>query len=316
MVIWSEPSGFLTESYSMITYFKEELIMQSRLQSRLAIGAAFFMGLLALGGCKKPAIDSGVVLPKEKPTKFPYELMDGVQKKVVNDRGRVDYTALKADHKDLDTFVAYVGAYGPKTSPELFPTNTDKQAYYIDAYNAFVMSNVLSRYPIDPPNIDKIKINFFVTTKFKMDGADINLNQLETDIVRPVFKDPRNHFALNCGARGCPQLPQEAFVPERLDEQLNREAKKFVSEERNVKLDGTTVYVSDIVCSFYPDDFVEYEKAKGTTISSDKKEGRKQAIVTFINRYRAEGQALPDPATLTMKCIPYNWTPNDQALKD
>ena len=289
--------------------------MRSRSRTRFALGSMLIIGsLLALGGCPKPAA-STVSLPKEKPTTFPYEIMDGVQKKYVNDQGRVDYTGLKADKKDLDLFIAYVGAYGPKTSPDLFPTNLDKQAYYINAYNAFVMSNVLSRYPIDPPNIDKIKINFFVSTKFKMDGDAINLNNLETDIVRPVFKDPRNHFALNCGARGCPQLPQEAFTPERLDEQLDREAKKFVSEERNVRLDGSTVYVSDIVCSFYPDDFVDYEKSKGTKLSDDKKESRKQAIVTYINRYRAEGQALPDPATLTMKCIPYNWTPNDQALK-
>jgi hypothetical protein len=289
--------------------------MQTRLPTRLALGSLLLLGsLLALGGCKKP-MEGTVALPKEKPTKFPYEIMDGVQKKYVNDQGRVDYTGLKADHKDLDLFIAYVGAYGPKTSPELFPSNLDKQAYYINAYNAFVMSNVLSRYPINPPNIDKIKLNFFVSTKFKMDGEAINLNNLETDIVRPVFKDPRNHFALNCGARGCPQLPQEAFTPERLNEQLDREAKKFVAEERNVKLEGNTVSVSDIVCNFYPDDFVDYEKSKGATLSSDKKESRKQAIVTYINRYRAEGQALPDAATLTMKCIPYNWTPNDQALK-
>jgi Protein of unknown function, DUF547 len=288
--------------------------MQTRLPTRLALGSVLLLGsLLALSGCKKP-MESTVSLPKEKPSKFPYELMDGVQKKYVNDQGRVDYNGLKADSKDLNLFIAYVGAYGPKSSPELFPTELDKQAYYINAYNAFVMSNVLSRHPINPPNIDKIKLNFFVSTKFKMDGTAINLNNLETDIVRPVFKDPRNHFALNCGARGCPQLPQEAFTPERLNEQLDRETKKFVAEERNVKLDGTTVSVSDIVCNFYPEDFVEYEKSKGTKLSADKKESRKQAIVTYINRYRAEGQALPDPATLTMKCIPYNWTPNDQAL--
>jgi hypothetical protein len=276
---------------------------------------ALSLVLLALvgAGCKKKPFEAKV--PKEKPAAFPYELMDNVVKAHVNELGRVDYQGLQKDRDSLESLLGYIATYGPESSPELFPTPQDKQAYYITAYNALVLLNVLSRYPIDPPNIDKIKVNFFYQTTFKVDGKAINLVDLENKIVRPVFKDPRNHFALNCGARGCPALPQEGFVPSRLDEQLDREARKFVLETRNVRLDGKTLYVSDIVCNFYPEDFVEYETSKGTALNSDKKIAKREAIVSYLNRYRPADQQLPSAADLTMKCIPYDWTPNDQALK-
>jgi hypothetical protein len=286
---------------------KEGDIFMDTFKLRTKVGVLVLSGLLALSvSCKKDAKPTGPKL--EKPAAFPYELFDKVVKAYVDDQGRVNYTELKKSRADLDSFVNYVGQFGPTTASDLFPSKEAKQAYYINAYNALVMKNILDQYPPAPMNDKKTaQVKFFVSTKFIVDGKELNLNQLESDIVRPVFKDPRNHFALNCGALGCPQLPQEAFFPDRLNEQLDRETKKFVMESRNVRVDGDTVSFSDIPCSFYPEDFVEYEKANGGP--SDKK----QAVLSYFNRYRPDDQKLAGPYK-DIKCIPYNWTPNDQAL--
>jgi len=67
---------------------------------------------------------------------------------------------------------------------------------------------------------------------------------LENDVVRPRFKEPRVHFALNCASAGCPKLPAEPFLPESLEQQLNRETHRFLHESRNVSRRGGTVVLS------------------------------------------------------------------------
>src|SRR5207302_4724460 len=121
-----------------------------------------------------------------------------------------------------------------------FKTKNAQKAYYLDAYNICVWKNVLSRLGPKFNNVDKEKVSFFFFTKFVVDGKDINLKDLEGDVVRPTFKDGRVHMALNCASGGCPQLPPEAFTPEKLEQQLNREARKFCNEKRNVDFDPAT----------------------------------------------------------------------------
>lgn len=294
-------------------------------------GAVLLSGALAAsaGGCVKQIVKnqgdkavqeavpltSKTKLPAEKPAAFPFDIWDRVVKAYVNDKGKVDYQGLAKNRADLDLYVAYIEKYSPVTAPELFPTPAAQEAYYINAYNAFVFMNVLDKYEDvkTKKNIYKIIQPFFFKTVFVYGGTRNNLYNLENELIRPQFKDPRVHFALNCASESCPRLPNEAFTPERLEEQLEREAKEFCNDSRNVRLDGNTLYLSEIF-SFYggkdakPDsDFLVYEKAKGTNPPS-----RDAAIVMYINRYR--DQKLPDHSTLTIKYIPYDWTPNDQSF--
>src|SRR5688572_7918691 len=91
-------------------------------------------------------IASTATLPAEKPEKFPFEIWDRVLKAYVNNNGQVDYTGLSQNRAELDLYVAYVNKYSPETNPEMFPTQQDKEAYYIDAYNSAVFMNVLDKY--------------------------------------------------------------------------------------------------------------------------------------------------------------------------
>ena len=171
----------------------------------------------------------------------------------VNDHGKVDYVKLLADRAHLDKFMTLIAIVGPSTRPELFKTTEDKLAYYIDAYNACTMFNVINRYPKIQQVVDD-QLSFFVTTKFKVDGGETSLYDLENKTVRPTFHDPRVHFALNCASGGCPQLPNEPFLPATVQAQLDREKNKFLHETRNVTIEDGKIVLSNIF-DWYKDDF-------------------------------------------------------------
>ena len=206
----------------------------------------------------------------------------------VDSQGRIDFPAIASDPSDLDRYVAYLAAEDPRSNPSAFPTPEDALAYYLNAYNALAMYNVVrSRIP---PELGTIKLRFFYRNRFQMGGRSISLYALENRIVRPIG-DPRVHFALNCMVRGCPRLPREPFDGVRLDAQLDSAARLFFDEERNVSLDASrrTVYFSEIL-RFYTKDFL----------------AKAPSLIAYANFYRTE----PIPADSTIVFIPYDWSLN------
>jgi hypothetical protein len=106
----------------------------------------------------------------------------------------------------------------------------------------------------------------------------------------------RSHAALNCASKGCPRLPQAAFDPEKLDEQLDKGMKGFVAEKRNVTIDDAakTVALSKIF-DWFSGDFIEYEKAHGDPDGNQ---------IDYVNRYRG---SLPKvPKGYAMKFFDYD----------
>lgn len=167
----------------------------------------------------------------------------------VDEKGRVDYQAIARD--SLNEFVAMVGKFGPTRTPELFPTEEHRLAYWINAYNAIVIHQVLERWPIE--SVGDAKASFFYWTRYVVDGKQRSLYSIENEIVRKRFKEPRVHFALNCASASCPRLPGEPFLPKTLDSQLARETTRFLAE--HVEVDGDTVYLSKIF-EWYAEDFL------------------------------------------------------------
>ena len=232
---------------------------------------------------------------KAAPVPFPTAKWDALLKKHVDGQGRVSYQTI--DKGDVDKLYAAVAASSPKKNPDAYTTPAAKEAYYINAYNVLVWKNVLDRLP-RMKSVNDEKASFFFFTKFVMGGDAINLRNLEGDIVRPQFKDPRVHMALNCASGGCPQLPAEAFTAEKLDAQLDREAKKFVAEKRNVDFDPATKTLKlSHIFDWYKDDFGK-EPAK---------------VIGWINRYRVADAQLPTDAKLAY--VDYDWRLNDTSLK-
>ncbi|HSE04943.1 MAG TPA: DUF547 domain-containing protein, partial [Methylomirabilota bacterium] len=201
----------------------------------------------------------------------------------VLDDGRIDFVALRRGPEDLEAYVAWVAATGPSTTPQRFPTRTARLAYYLNAYNAVAMHQVVAseRRPEE-------KLRFFLLTGYVIDGTRTSLYALENRVIRPLG-DPRVHFALNCMVRGCPRLPREPFDPVRLDAQLDRETRRFLDEPRNVQLDPPlgVVRLNEIL-RFYTEDFL----------------AQAPSLTAYVNRYRAE----PVPVEYRVRFIPYDWT--------
>lgn len=233
---------------------------------------------------------------------FPFDAYDALLRRYVDDagEGRVDYARLRRERGELDRFLAFVAQAGPASRPDLFPTGDHRKAFFVAAYNALVWRNVIDRPALR--DVHAVRVSFFYATRFVVDGAETNLKDLEDDRVRAAFHDARVHFALNCASVGCPRLSREAFTPERIDAQLDREARRFCNEARNVRVDAArrTVVLSRIF-DWYDDDFAEHERAHGRA-DGDR--------VTFINRYRALDAQVP--RDYAVEFVDYDWTLNAQ----
>jgi len=99
----------------------------------------------------------------------------------------------------------------------------------------------------------KLKIHVVLWVSF-LCGAIITLDLIEHDILRPSFKDPRVHFAVNCASKGCPPLRPEPYQAGILDQQLDEMARAFINDSRRNRLEGRTLYVSKIF-KWFPEDF-------------------------------------------------------------
>ncbi len=173
--------------------------------------------------------------------------------------GLVDYVGLRRDHEsDLNQYVDAVGRFGPNTTPESFPTDADRLAYHLNAYNAIMLHKWLDAGAGTPEFDATSKVNtaWFFFDLWKVDGRRISLNDLEQKVIRPTFGDFRIHFALVCGAMSCPPLLDEPFVGDRLDAQFDGLGRRWLTEPDGLRVadDGDTVELSSIF-QWYAADF-------------------------------------------------------------
>lgn len=234
-----------------------------------------------------------------------------------NDQGRINYFELKKNSAPLDFFYSQIAASSPDSHPHLFPNNEDRLAYWINAYNATVIKGVIEHYPItsvedvaEPPLLFffPTKSGFFFFQQFVYGAETYSLYTLENTIIRKRFDDPRYHFALNCASLSCPQLPSEPFYPEKLEEQLAFETKKFMRSSENVHFDSDTnvLHLSSIF-KWYQEDFLVWLKKQHNL--------KRPLIIDYILPYlpadlAAQIQKKHD--SITIRYTPYDWGLNDQ----
>lgn len=156
--------------------------------------------------------------------------------------GKVDYKRWADDPGDrraLGDYLKTLAALNPETLDE-----KGRKAFWINAYNAVTLAQVLDRYPIKSVNFDELKdpkAKEFWNTSATVGTRAVTLNDIENVILRPTFKDARIHFAINCASNGCPVLQPDAFEPAMLDVQLDEAAKTFLSDaERGAAFDEKT----------------------------------------------------------------------------
>lgn len=218
---------------------------------------------------------------------FSHAEWTGVLERFVDDQGLVDYAALAGDRSGLDHYLATLASGSPDSTPARFPSQNDRLAYWINAYNAAVVAGVLDR-GVDTPSVwgdGLFGIGFFTVERVLLGGERMSLKELEDDIVRGRFRDPRVHAALNCASLGCPRLPRRALQGPALDADLEAAMKELVAEPRNCRVDSTTrtVWLSKIF-DWFEDDFIAFERRSGATAPT---------LIGYLNRYRRPAAQLP-----------------------
>lgn len=130
---------------------------------------------------------------------------------------------------------AYLGTLSKVSDAEFKAwTKTQQMAFLINAYNAFTIEKILTRYP-DLKSIRDFGTVFGNPWKdkfFTLLGHEAYLDQVEHEMLRAkgVYGEPRVHFAVNCASIGCPMLREEAYVADRLDAQLEEQTRRFLSD--------------------------------------------------------------------------------------
>jgi hypothetical protein len=162
--------------------------------------------------------------------------------------GKVDYVAMKASPADLDAYVASVAA----------ASGTQKLGFYLNAYNALVMKALIAEAQL-PVKVTDIS-GFFDNKKYTVAGKSMTLNELET-FVRTTWKDPRIHFALNCGAVSCPPIYAAVFPEDdaALDMVLTDLTSKFLNGNGLLIDDAKKELQITKLMDWYKDDFVAKE---------------------------------------------------------
>ena len=218
---------------------------------------------------------------------------------VLLDRGkasRVDYAGLAAQRNQLTTYLQSVS----KVEPAAFGrwNREEQMAFLINAYNAFTVEKILMRYP-DIRSIwdfGKLFGNPFKDEFFMLLGERRSLDWIEHEMLRKRYREPRIHYAVNCASVGCPMLREEAYVPARLEAQLEAQARRFLSDRTRNRLRDGTLEVSRIF-DWFKEDFEPRPKyfARYAQLLSEDPKGR-DAIAA---------------GSVALRFLEYDWSLND-----
>jgi hypothetical protein len=157
----------------------------------------------------------------------------------------VYYRAVRSERARLNRYVASLGAVSRATYDGW--SREQKMAFWINAYNAFVLQTAADAYPPRGNSIRNVP-GAFDKRPHRAAGRAVTLDQIENRIL-PEFRDPRVYFALGRGASGSGRLRSEAYTAERLDDQLRTQTQDFLERQNHLKIDQLTgeVAVSAII---------------------------------------------------------------------
>lgn len=207
--------------------------------------------------------------------------------------GLVDYAGFKTEHPKLKAYLAYLAEINPDDL-----SRDDAFAYYINLYNAATIDLVLENYP----GIDSIKdIGGLFGNPWKIEfislkGKKVHLDHVEHDILRPRYKDPRLHFAVNCASLGCPPLHPQPFEGQTLDAILDKLTRQNMADPAHTRLEGDDLYVNKVF-DWFGEDWGDTE---------DK--------IAFVRKYSSREQAAEIETLggrLDLKYSRWDWTLND-----
>jgi hypothetical protein len=231
------------------------------------IGAFFFVNRPQLVTIDAP-------LPIDFPSEgFSHSSFEALLKKYVDARGEVDYERwheTDVDSRQLDGYLAAVSQFSPDATPERFAKRSDALAYWLYAYNAYVIRSILQHWPLQSvtdvkaPIEAKTGLGFFYRQRFLFGGTAYSLYAVENDKIRATYQDPRIHFVLNCASASCPVLRPELPTGDELEQLLQDSTIDFVSDPNNVRVDHEhKQIVISTIFKWFRSDFVNDLRRRG-----------------------------------------------------
>ncbi len=183
---------------------------------------------------------------------------------------------------------------------------SEQWAYWANLYNAKTIHIVLTAYPVK--SIKDISLGGGLLAAvtggpwkakvLKVAGQDLSLDDIEHGILRPVFKDPRVHYSVNCASIGCPNLMREAFTGVKLDAQLDAGAIAYINNPRGISVSGGGVTASSIY-DWFKADFG----------------GNSAGVLAHARKYADPALKQKLESMTTISDYGYNWSLNDAVAK-
>jgi hypothetical protein len=201
--------------------------------------------------------------------------------------GGVKYAEWKGNAADMQALQGVVDGIAKENASAM--EKKAQLAFYINAYNAWILHEALEKYPTK--SVKDALFTFFTSKRITVAGQQTSFNALEKETIRSKFNDPRVHFALNCASRSCPPLSRQAFTGGNLDSQFETLAKGYVNSDKGVRYNAATKTAElSKIFDWYKDDF----KGEG-------------GPVAFINKRRSS----PIPADAKITYQDYDWGLNE-----
>ncbi len=264
----------------------------------LAVSTAIWIGMSPIVGADEYAGKQWPASDLVSIDRVGHEAFDGLLKKYVDENGMVNYKAWHASTADRTALKGYLErlCQADATVPA---AREVKLAFWINAYNALTLEGILRVYPTTSIRNHTAKLvgyNIWKNLHLQVGNQQVTLDHIEHKILRPMG-EPRIHFAIVCASIGCPRLLNEAYVSDRLADQLKSNSVDFFSRPQNLKVDGQGNLKLSQIIKWYSNDF-------GRSSQQQMK-----ALTPYLPQ---SAQAVIAGGRYSIKYLDYDWNLNAQ----
>ncbi len=230
--------------------------------------------------------------------KIDHTQFDALLRKHVDQDGQVNYSDWKDSAVDRTALQNYLADLS-RANTQLPASQETKLAYWINAYNAVTIEGILEVYPTTSirDHTGTFGYNIWKDLKLIVGEDSINLNDIEHEVLRKMA-EPRIHFAIVCASIGCPRLLNQAYVADRIDEQLTLNSRDFFSRKQNLTFDtrGRQLQLSAIMKWF------------ATDFGSD----REAQIQKVASWFPDEAKDFVTSSSFSISYLDYDWNLNER----
>jgi hypothetical protein len=269
-------------------------------------GLASVLAALFFVACSNPQPSQPTTQAATNPTPmaFDHQSLGTLLAAHVNEQGWVDYPGLQKERARLDQYLTALATANPPS----FPNDAERLAFWINAYNAFTLADVLDDVYGKAKSVQDVK-GFFNRKKHRIAGAELTLDEIEKR--GRDLQDPRIHFAVNCASTSCPKLQRFVFTGAELESQLQKIAREFLGDmTRGMNYDPNRNQVAlSSIFKWYAADFTQSNsvvaRLKAETSGAELLEMALKYVPVEVAQFMREKKP-------TVKYLDYDWSLNAQ----